>query len=296
MVIIPAFSDDLVIFLKMKKRINPLAAAITKKMSRPRKGISPMYSLQPKIICLGDSYTLGWGADEQQAYPGLVEKQTGLKTLNAGMSSYGTARESKLLSMLDTSAMECIIWQYCSNDADENRQYFKTGIAKDSSSPELAIHSLEEHTPRQLDSVMELHAWTRRYFPGRHFFTLSKLIVKQFTGKLPLPMQMASAPPESDEEKLQRAKDFIDIVTASVNFSKTKVIVLELSPYPLDSSFISLAKKLANDRGLGSFISFVDCSTFLTKDDFYTLDVHLNAQGNRKVGEALIREIKGNKE
>ncbi len=234
---------------------------------------------KPGIICLGDSYTLGWGADEQQSFPGLVEKQTGLKTLNAGMSSYGTARENKLLSMLDTSEVRYIIWQYCSNDADENHQY-------------LQHNALERHTPKELDSVMELHAWTRKYFPGRHFFTISKLLVKQVTDKLPLPMRMAPAPPENDSEKLQQATDFVNIVTSgAINLSKTKLIVLDLSPYPLDSGFIRHVQKLANDRGLEASIITLDCNTFLTKEDFYVLDVHLTPEGNRKVGEALVKII-----
>ena len=238
---------------------------------------------KPGIICLGDSYTMGWGADEQQAFPGFVEKQTGLKTLNAGMSSYGTARESKLLSSFDTSNVQFIIWQYCSNDVDENSQYLWRGRVN------------EQHSPRELDSVMELHSWTRRYFPGRHFFTIAKLAVKQLTDRLPFPVRMNFGPPRKDLEKaMQYASDFMDIATGSaINFSKTKLIVLELSPYPLESSFITYVKELANDRGLGSSFLFLDCSELLTKDDFYMLDVHLTPDGNRKVGEALVKMIKG---
>lgn len=125
----------------------------------------------PEIICLGDSYTLGWGAEEAEAWPTLVQKQTGLNLLNAGMSSYGTARESMVLAGLDTSNVKYIIWQYCANDAEENSAYLAGN------------RSLPTHQPQDLDSLMELHSWTRKYFPGRHFFTITKLAVSQFLAR-----------------------------------------------------------------------------------------------------------------
>ncbi|MGO8056386.1 hypothetical protein, partial [Rhizobium leguminosarum] len=49
-----------------------------------------------------------------------IEKISGLRVLNAGISSYGTAREIELLKQLDTSALKFIMIQYCSNDDAEN--------------------------------------------------------------------------------------------------------------------------------------------------------------------------------
>lgn len=234
----------------------------------------------PDIICLGDSYTLGWGAGEATNYPALLEAQTGLDVLNAGMSSYGTARESRLLSTLDTSQVKYVIWQYCANDDEENDFYLRNGRV------------LPPHTPRQLDSVMDLHAWTRRYFPGRHFFTIAKLSASRLLQSLP-PIRTAPSPTDTDSSNVRRARDFLDIVAGSaVDLSKTTLIVLDLGPYPLSPGFIHQAKNLASQRGLDSSILFLDCSAILTKEDFYTLDVHLNSQGNRKIAEALARMIK----
>ena len=55
----------------------------------------------PEIICIGDSHIMGWGVKQEESCPKLIERYTGKKTLNAGVSSYGTARELMLLSKLD---------------------------------------------------------------------------------------------------------------------------------------------------------------------------------------------------
>ncbi|HEY6505513.1 MAG TPA: hypothetical protein VIZ28_16175 [Chitinophagaceae bacterium] len=50
---------------------------------------------------------------------------TGEKVLNAGMSSYGTARELKNLYRLDTSGLQTLIIQYGRNDEVENEQFVR---------------------------------------------------------------------------------------------------------------------------------------------------------------------------
>jgi len=49
---------------------------------------------------------------------------TGLRTLNAGISSYATAREIALLDRLDTSRLKCHVIQYAHNDLEENASFF----------------------------------------------------------------------------------------------------------------------------------------------------------------------------
>jgi hypothetical protein len=56
---------------------------------------------KPTIIVLGDSYAMGWGVEQNQTFAKLLESQTRLKTLNCGISSYGTVREIKMLDRID---------------------------------------------------------------------------------------------------------------------------------------------------------------------------------------------------
>ncbi len=80
--------------------------------------------VKPEIIVLGDSYAMGWGVNQDQSFPSIIEKELGLKTLNAGISSYGTAREYLLFNKLDISNLKYLIIQYCSNDFLENQIFF----------------------------------------------------------------------------------------------------------------------------------------------------------------------------
>ena len=51
----------------------------------------------PRMIVIGDSFAMGWGVAQQSAFAKLVEAEWGHSVLNAGISSYGTARETSLL-------------------------------------------------------------------------------------------------------------------------------------------------------------------------------------------------------
>ncbi len=74
----------------------------------------------PEIVFVGDSYTMGWGIAGGQRYSDLVAKQTGYRVLNTGISSYGTAREFRLLDRVDWSQLKYIVIQYDENDFHEN--------------------------------------------------------------------------------------------------------------------------------------------------------------------------------
>lgn len=76
----------------------------------------------PKIVVLGDSHAMGWGVKQEEAFVELLEKSTCKKVLNTPISTYGTAREFKLLQQVNTS-LQYIIVQYCDNDYEENQLY-----------------------------------------------------------------------------------------------------------------------------------------------------------------------------
>jgi hypothetical protein len=48
---------------------------------------------QPEIVVAGDSYAMGWGVQQDESFPELIERRTGRRVLNAAVSSYGTVRE-----------------------------------------------------------------------------------------------------------------------------------------------------------------------------------------------------------
>ena len=81
----------------------------------------------PEIVALGDSVTMGWGVKQDEPYPRLLSNLTHMKVLNAAVSSYGTARELKMLERIDTSHMKYLMIQWCSNDQGENLSFLEHG-------------------------------------------------------------------------------------------------------------------------------------------------------------------------
>src|SRR5436309_11914338 len=42
---------------------------------------------EPTVIVLGDSYAMGWGVEQDETYPQVIERNLGVKVLNAAISS-----------------------------------------------------------------------------------------------------------------------------------------------------------------------------------------------------------------
>jgi hypothetical protein len=235
----------------------------------------------PDIICVGDSYTLGWGSSQTNNFPSLIERQTGLKVLNVSMSSYGTAREMMKLQTMDLSHVRYIFWQYCFNDEEENHEYVSNGF------------QLKHHSKKSFEYVESLHEWTRKYFPARHFLTITKLGFHELLTRNSDSIQNNSPFSDSCEQE-QKAFEFLSILSNSkIDFSKTHVLVFELGPYPISNTFIRQVQELSSasdfkDRLKGN-LEVLDASSILEKNDYYLLDVHLKQKGNEKLVGALIK-------
>ena len=236
---------------------------------------------KPSIIFLGDSYTLGWGVEQDQTYESVVEKITGFKALNAGMSSYGTARESMVLSSLDTSSLNFIVWQYCYNDINENKVYSDSNFM------------LPIRTEKEYDELVDLYEWNSTYFPGKFFLSILNLFKKKVEKK-PSDIPVAKTKPE-DLAK-EEVRMFLDILAKSkINWNRTKVIVIELNYNERQSRFINtlqnlISESLEKEKFMKNLYP-VDITSILRNEDYYVLDLHLNKQGNLKVGQHLAKAI-----
>ena len=45
-----------------------------------------------RVLCLGDSVTFGWGVEEQNAYPALLQQKIMAEVINAGVPGVPTDR------------------------------------------------------------------------------------------------------------------------------------------------------------------------------------------------------------
>lgn len=234
----------------------------------------------PEIIALGDSYTLGWGVEQNESYPAKLESITGKKVLNAGMSSFGTAREMRILSMLDTSNLKYITIQYCGNDNEENESYFKNNS-------QLKISSQQSY-----DSLVTKFKWGKVYFPGKYFLTTIRYFATETIKGL-----LRKNKPADPTYAEKSAKMFLDVLkTSPVNFGKTKVLVIDMNEYEnTNPDFIGSVNKLLSDSAYSTHfnnnLQTIDISRFLDKKDFYLLDGHLKPGAHEKVAQALSKQI-----
>lgn len=234
----------------------------------------------PAIVCLGDSYTMGWGVEEEETFPKQLESLTGTKVLNGGMSSYGTARELIRLKMLDTTTLTNLIIQYCINDYDENDQYIRNDY-KLSISPVAAY-----------DSLVRMQHWNATYFPGKVFLTTAQIFIKEQINKLHPFFNLQEGEMNHPESKLQ-AQKFMEVLNgAAIDFQKTKIIVVFVDDYSLrTSTFPEELQKLAGQmpyiqKFAGGF-QVVNMYRYLTEQDFYRLDTHLKPSGQKKIAAVL---------
>lgn len=231
---------------------------------------------EPEIILLGDSFTMGWGVAQEETFAQLLEKTSGLKALNAGIASYGTAREMLLLKKLDFSRLKYLVLQYESNDISENDAFTQGGYC-------LPISSVEDYQETQ-ESLQKDHF----YFWGKYTGMTLPLLFPHLT------LSQEPAPDLWDES----TKD-LALLFKSLNYLQTlplpkdlKIIVLNLE---LDHRFIPFFRKIfvrfAQDPTLPLALrnlQVLDTQPLLRQEDhYYRLDDHMNKEGHRVIADAL---------
>jgi hypothetical protein len=235
--------------------------------------------VRPEAIFLGDSFVMGYGVAQDSALPQRMARLTGLRTLNAGIPSYGTARESQLLNRLDTSALKWLFIQYCSNDESENELYVRNGF------------SLDLPRPEYFRQMQEIEKWKVKYFPGKFTGLILNLAKKGWH-------ETAQAR-RQDEYKLRAdisrpaIRNFLEIINRlPVNFDRTRVVVVHLDANLTgEDPFIAECRNMA----LGSQpvlknlskVSFLDLNTSQEKGDYFYFDWHLRESGQRHAAESL---------
>ena len=246
-------------------------------------------SPKPTIICLGDSYTLGWGVQQAETYPAQLQSMLGQPVLNTGMSSYGTIREVESTRSLDKSGATTVIIQYCFNDADENeafvRHHFHLPI-----SPEPIY-----------DSAVNMLWWSNLYFPGKYFCTLTKLFLSERLHPSPTPGSPVQTPDPSTgppSDQTAEATWFLEVLRHSgLNFDSLHVIVFDIREYRnLTGKFIrTLQQQLTSPDNRLFFkdhLQPLSVEGLFTPADYYILDEHLRPSGQKKLAAYLAAAIR----
>jgi len=234
----------------------------------------------PDVIVLGDSYAMGWGVQQDETLPRVLARASGRKVLNAGISSYGTVREMKLLDRLDTSNLKVLVVQYHDSDIVENLAFRDQG-------GRIPVLGAEEYK-----ATVDWYLARQDYWPGKY---MSGLFLK-LTG-LESPDPNAPRMPAA-LSSLEEAKLFLNVLAHGTRkpLDDIKVVVFEASEQirPPRSFLANVAVASRGDdypayiRGLRA----VDVAPLLEESDFYNLDDHFRASGHAKVGQALAEALR----
>lgn len=224
----------------------------------------------PEIILLGDSFTMGWGVEQDSTFEKLLENKTQKRTLNAGISSYGTIRELTLLKKrIQIKNLKYLIIQYHDSDLAENIEFRKNG------------DSLVISSKKIYEDNVDLVQKRTKYFFGKHSALLLKFITKRVLGK-------------EDNRRITGAEDahtFMYILKSVDLPDDIQIIVFELSSYgEVGNKFIDhLAELVKQDKKLN--VIPIKIQQYLNSNDYFILDDHINERGHKKVADVLAKTL-----
>ena len=255
---------------------------------------------RPEIIALGDSFTFGQGVDQEKLWPKMLERMTGYKVLNAGVSSYGTARELQFLKRLDTSNLKYLILQYHWTDLHENERYIKNGFQP--------VVTLSEKRFLKWTHMLD----TDRYYPGRLVHDSASLYRLYLTKNL----QHTNETEKSDTDRHVNA--FLTVLNKISLHDQTKLVIFTVgvtSWWRSSGTAETMMAEYDREKGWRGFIPeyfleqvlkrlrdsgnmpvvraarVVNPLPLLTEDDYFIVDDHINAAGHAKIARALSAEL-----
>ncbi len=251
---------------------------------------------KPEIVMLGDSYTMGWGMENDRIFSSLVEQTTGMKTLNVSVSSYGTAREFMLLDKLDLSNLKFLVIQYCTNDFEENKQYVDDGF------------NLKIQSRKFYEATVKNHVNRVKYRPFLYMGTLIKAVWQRIYGNQTAKPQIAKASvnealAQDSENKSSNENTtpedsvgyFLEILRSMSKLDSVQIIVMNISgPFYTTPSFIRTLSKMKAEPLYPAFIQgmrLIDVCDHVKTEDYFILDCHLNGEGHRKVADAILQAM-----
>jgi hypothetical protein len=226
------------------------------------------------VIVLGDSHAMGWGVQQDESFPRVLARASGRKVLNAGVSSFGTMRELRLLDRLDTSRLQTLVVQYHDSDMVENLAFREHG-----GMPPIL-------TEAQYQATVEWYQARRGYRPGKYLFGL----LQKATG---LETPDPNAPRMPVLSSVEEAELFLRVLGRGSRkpLDAVRVVVFEASeqirPPRSFLANVGVLSRRADQPEHIRRLRLLDVAALLEESDFYHLDDHLRASGHDKIARAL---------
>jgi lysophospholipase L1-like esterase len=219
----------------------------------------------PDIVVLGDSFSLGWGVEREQAYPAVLAQSLGVRAVVAADSSYGTVRELLLLRRLALSDFRAIVVQYYANDAGENQAFLRAG----------------RHQPSPPSAYSQaVDVWER---------VNSKQILKHSRHWLSMALSSLNAPPPGPPSPTaaEQAGILLQVLDAfAPDLRGRPLLVFDADRGPESSEFARAFNSFPKPPGLGRSIA-IDPTRELKPSDYFTLDLHWRPNGHQIIAGAI---------
>lgn len=224
---------------------------------------------QTEIVFLGDSFTMGWGVEAEEAFPKEVERLSGVKTLNLGMPSFGTARELMAWKKYRPRNAQVVIWQFCTNDIAENSAYVRNDF-------ELEISPRWTYEAARRRNELQQH-----YYPLKYASSLLRCGLRAAT----------RAPVEAHTEPY--VEQFFAILGKWKEGFDGPLVIMNLEEGQPNGQICAAMQDFLRQNPMDNVYIF-PVNDYLTKDDYYLMDDHLNDKGHRKVAETLWQFVLSN--
>jgi hypothetical protein len=233
----------------------------------------------PEVIVVGDSHAMGWGVEHDETLVRALARRTGLRALDAGVSSFGTVREMAMLDRLDSTRLKYLVIQYADNDLPENRSFKEHGGSVPITSEE------------QYQRIVQYYADQQRYYPGKYVY---RLLMKVLRLEPPEPDQLTMPAATS----LQEAELFVNVLAHGheTPLENVQLVVFEINEQIRPSRpFIAALDEVRKRPEYPGYIQrliAVDVAPKLTSNDFFVLDDHMRPSGHQAVGNALAEFVR----
>lgn len=238
----------------------------------------------PQIVVVGDSYAMGWGAQQNETFAKIIEARTGLSVLNCSCSSYGTAREMMLLKKVNRERLKYLIIQYCNNDYEENLSFLNNG------------NKLTTMPREKYDELVKQNREIRKYYPGKYLWSAANVISSNFNYLFKIRDYKQV---EEGRYKLEKGEveAFLDVLlNCGIDFSGVQLMVFKANSFdPRDSRFVDALREKISTGQYPPFIKkmvIMDAGKYLNeKTDIFLLNGHYNQQGNRVIAEMVVQHM-----
>jgi lysophospholipase L1-like esterase len=238
-----------------------------------------------RIICLGDSFTFGYGVDLEQTYPKILEKKLNeihsekYEVINAGVPGYNTGQELILLKeKLIRYEPDIVIIGFCLNDAD----------------PPLKIDEekgLVYVYPKPLPFYLRMPTFLKQ---KSRFINLSVNICK---GLFANSLGNKSRPSTFNSYSWKFTKSKLKEIVEFTRSRNVRLIIVLIPDYGYTQISRELAGKLLEDFCKINNISFLDLTPSFREEEitsgtelFLPEDGHPNPTGHSVISGAILKK------